>query len=354
LNGTSVTIICRGNEMKVGIFGGSFNPPHMGHVACLSTVQKKAGLDKIVVIPTCQSPLKTQVEGPTPEQRLEMVKLALQGFGNQFEVDDQEIKRGGTSYTIDTIKQYRKKIDAENLYLIVGADHLDLFNGWKEYKTLLKEVNIIFTTRPGFEIPSSKDQLPAYLQEVILEYDFNFMELTTGRNIQFVRIPDVDISASELRKKIRTARPIDKFLPLSVESYIKNNRLYANLKEKIRDYEKFTEFCAHQLFAKKAIQVRGFDLRNMSALSEFTLVTSGTSTRHTSSLAENLVQAVKDEYRIHPQSLEGLDEGRWVVVDYGSLIVHVFYDYVRQEYNIERLWRDGKDMNLKDPFIPKS
>ncbi len=339
--------------MKVGIFGGSFNPPHMGHVACLSTVQKKAGLDKIVVIPTYQSPLKTQVEGPTPEQRLEMVKLALQGFGTQFEVDPQEIKRGGTSYTIDTITEYRKKYEADDLYLIVGADHLELFSSWKDYKTLLKEANIIFTTRPGFEIPTAKEQLPAYLQEAILEYDFNFMELKTGRNIQFVRIPDVDISASELRKKIRTQRPVDKFLPLSVESYIKKNRLYSDLKEKIQDYEKFTEFCAHQLFSKKAIQVKGFDLRSFSSLSEFALVTSGTSTRHASSLADNLVQAVKDEFRIHPLSLEGMDEGRWVVVDYGSLIVHIFYDYVRQEYNIEKLWRDGVDLNLKDPFVQK-
>lgn len=339
--------------MKVGIFGGSFNPPHMGHIACLSTVQKKAGLDKIVVVPTFQSPLKTQVEGPTPEQRLEMVKLALQGFGTQFHVDDQEIKRGGTSFTIDTVKEYRKKVEADDLYLIVGADHLELFNSWKDYKELLKEVNVIFTTRPGFDIPTAKDQLPMYLQDMILEYDFNFMELKTGRNIQFIRIPDVDISASELRKRIRSAKPVDKFLPLAVESYIKNNRLYANLKEKISDYAKFTEFCAHQLFAKKAIQVKGFDLRDMASLSEFALVTSGTSTRHASSLAENLVQAVKDEFRIHPQSLEGLDEGRWVVVDYGSLIVHIFYDYVRQEYSIEKLWRHGKDLNLQDPFIQK-
>jgi nicotinate-nucleotide adenylyltransferase len=340
--------------MKVGIFGGSFNPPHMGHIASLTSVQKKAGLDKIVVIPTHQSPLKTQVEGPTPEQRLEMVKLALQGFGSQFEVDDQEIKRGGTSYTIDTIKQYRKTIDADDLYLIVGADHLDLLNSWKDYRTLLKEVNVIFTTRPGFDIPTSKDQLPTYLQDMILEYDFNFIELSTGRNIQFVRIPDVDTSASELRKMIRSGRPVEKFLPLAVESYIKSHKLYANLKDKIQDYEKFTEFCAHQLFAKKAINVKGFDLRKQEAPSEFAIVTSGTSTRHASSLAENLVQAVKDEYRIHPQSLEGLDEGRWVVIDYGSLIVHIFYDFVRQEYSIEKLWKHGRDMNLQDPFAQKS
>jgi nicotinate-nucleotide adenylyltransferase len=70
-------------------------------------------------------------------------------------------------------------------------------------------------------------------------------------------------------------------------------------------------------------------------------------------MAENVVIAVKEEYNVHPQSVEGIDEGRWVVVDYGSLIVHIFYDFVRQEYNLEGLWRDGKDMGLKDPYVGK-
>lgn len=336
--------------MKIGIFGGSFNPPHMGHINCLTTVQKKAGLDKVFVVPSCQSPLKTPIEGPTPEQRLDMIKLAIQGFGSQFEVDEQEIVRGGTSYTVDTLKSYAKKYKADDIYLIVGADHLESFDSWKDYKQILKEANLIIATRPGFEIPSSKEKLPRYLQEFILEYDFNFVELTTGRNLQFLRLQDVDVSASELRKMIRSGRPVEKFLPLSVESYIKEKNLYKASLDKVRDYEKFTEFCAHQLFSRKAINVKGFDLRKISAPSEFALVTSGTSTRHASSLAENLVRAVKDEFRLNPLSIEGVDEGRWVVVDYGSLIVHIFYDFVRQEYNIERLWKDGSDMNIKDPF----
>ncbi|MGZ4162085.1 MAG: nicotinate-nicotinamide nucleotide adenylyltransferase, partial [Neobacillus sp.] len=96
--------------MRVGIFGGSFNPPHMGHINSLVTVQKKAGLDKIHVVPAAQNPLKTQVAGPTNEQRLELVKLALNSYGKQFYVDDQEIRRGGLSYTIDTVMNLRKDI----------------------------------------------------------------------------------------------------------------------------------------------------------------------------------------------------------------------------------------------------
>ncbi|HWU42544.1 MAG TPA: ribosome silencing factor, partial [Bdellovibrio sp.] len=70
---------------------------------------------------------------------------------------------------------------------------------------------------------------------------------------------------------------------------------------------------------------------------------------HAAAMAENIVLAVKEEYNIHPQSVEGIDEGRWVLVDYGSLIIHLFYDFVRQEYNLEKLWKDGKDLGFTDP-----
>lgn len=335
--------------MRVGIFGGSFNPPHMGHINSLLTVQKKAGLDKIHVIPAAQNPLKMQVEGPTAQQRYDLVKLALNSYGKQFFVDDQEIQRGGLSYTIDTVMNLRKEIDPEDLFLIIGADQFEEFSQWKDYQKILTEANLIVTTRPGWDIPQEIDELPEYLKALVAEYDFNFIELTTGRNVQFIRLQDIEVSASEVRKLLRTGRPVDKVLPLSVEGYIRDNQLYRAIGEKVGDFEKFTAFCSNILFSKKAIQVRGFDLTGLSAPTEFALIASGTSTRHAVSLAENVVDAVKEEYNVLPLSVEGIDEGRWVLVDYGSLIVHVFYDFVRQEYSLEKLWKDGRELTLKDP-----
>jgi nicotinate-nucleotide adenylyltransferase len=337
--------------MRVGIFGGSFNPPHMGHINSLITVQKKAGLDKVHVIPAAQNPLKMEVEGPSAEQRLELVKQALNTYGKQFFVDDQEIRRGGLSYTIDTVMSLRKSIDPEDLYLIIGADQFEELSQWKDYQKILTEANLIVTTRPGWDIPQEADELPEYLKALVAEYDFNFIELKTGRNVQFIRLNDIEVSASEVRKLLRTGRPVEKVLPLSVESYIREHGLYRPIGDKVGNFEKFTTFCANVLFSKKAIQVRGFDLTSVSAPSEYTLIASGTSTRHAAAMAENVVQAVKEEYNVLPQSVEGVDEGRWVVIDYGSLIIHVFYDFVRQEYSLEKLWKDGKDLNLKDPYV---
>lgn len=335
--------------MRVGIFGGSFNPPHMGHLNSLQTVLKKAGLDQIRVIPAAQNPLKIPIEGPTPDQRLEMTKLALNGWGKEFVVDDQEIKRGGKSFTIDTVKSIRKTVDADDLYLIIGMDKLDELEQWKNSSDLLKETNLIVTSRPGFHFPQSEDELPEFIRKEVAEFDFNFIELKTGRNIQFLKLDDVAVSGSELRKWIRIGKNVSKYIPLAVETFLKENKIYKTSGERVKDYAQFTQFCANSLFAKKAIQVRGFDLRSMSAPSEFTIVASGTSTRHAASLGENLMKAVKEEYNVFPQSVEGVDEGRWVVIDYGTVIIHIFYDFIRQEYSIEKLWTDAKDMGLKEP-----
>lgn len=339
--------------MKIGIFGGSFNPPHNGHINALQTVASKFGLKKIHVVPAAQNPLKTPVEGPTPEQRLELTRLAFAQYGDQYEIDDQEIKRGGKSYTIDTIMNLRKTYEAQDLFLIVGADKFEELAQWKDYQKILTETNLVVTTRPGYDMPETLEEMPGFLKPLVAEFDFNFIELNTGRSIQFITLRDIEISSSEVRKWLRTGKPVEKYLPLSVESYIKEHKLYRNLGDRIGDFTKFTEFCADVLFAKKGINVRGFDLTKIAAPSEYTLIASGTSTRHASSMAENVVMAVKEEYNVLPQSVEGIDEGRWVLVDYGSLIIHLFYDFVRQEYSLENLWREGADLGLKDPYVGK-
>lgn len=331
---------------KIGIFGGSFNPPHVGHINVVTTVKKKLGLDLVHIIPAAQNPLKHPIEGASPEHRLEMTRLAFSTYGESIIVDDREIKRGGKSYSIDTITELSALYPGDSLNLIMGNDIFEELGDWKDFAKILSLVNVIVVSRPGADLPESKEELPKFLQAFAKEFEFNIVELSTGKNIQFLALEDIEISAADLRKKIRAQRNTEKFLPLSVESYIKEHHLYQAIGPKVGDYEKFTRFCADFLNSKKAIAVRAFDLRELPAPTEFTLIASGTSTRHSGSLAENLIQAVKEEYGVYPQSLEGLSEGRWVLVDYGSLIVHVFYDYARQEYQLEQLWKAGKELTL--------
>ena len=333
---------------RVGVFGGTFNPFHRGHLACIESARARLNLDRIFVVPTARNPLKAPVEGPTDEQRIEMAKLGIESL-EYASIDDQEIRRGGPSYAIETISAYAKVVAPENLHLIVGADQFESFDKWKDYGRILELANLAVIARPRHEAPFSADDMPLGLRPLVAEFDRSFAQLTSGRHIEFLRVPTLDVSATDVRKRLRTSRGVDRSLTIPVEDYIRGNGLYGPLGPKIGDFEEFTRFCAGALFDRKAIAVRGFDLRGGEAAADFTLVASGTSTRHASSLADNVMRAVKDEFNVLPQSVEGLGEGRWALLDYGALIVHVFYDFVRQEYRIEDLWRSGRDMRLVDP-----
>jgi nicotinate-nucleotide adenylyltransferase len=334
------------NDLRVGIFGGTFSPLHTGHINVVQTVRSRIGLDLISVVPAAQNPHKGPTEGPTDTQRVKMLEIGLQDF-DFVDIDLQEIKRGGVSYAIETVRDYAKRIKKENLYLIIGLDQFEKLDTWKDYEEILSLTNVIVVSRPGHQMPFSLEDLPAGIQKLTSAFDRSYIQLNTGLGIEFLRLHDIDVSSTNVRKYLRSGRGTDRELTIPVETFLRDNKIYGPLKERIGDYEKFAKFCGAVLNDKKAINVRGFDLRKVDGgAAEFTLVASGTSTRHAASLAENVMRAVKEEFNVHPQSIEGLMEGRWVLLDYGSLIVHVFYDYVRQEYRLEELWKNSMPLTI--------
>lgn len=323
---------------KIAVFGGSFNPPHQGHINSAQVIQRLLGFAKFIVVPTGENPLKPMTDGPTDAERLEMTKLAFQGLGSKFVIDAQEIERKGPSYTFETLKNIAKtEVDAD-LHFVIGLDQLKTFGLWKNPEKIVQIANLVVTSRPDFTVPKTIEDLPTWFQEQAEKFEFNRVYFHSGKYMQFVQLPDVEVSSTEVRKALRSKKSVGHYIPLALENYIKEKKLYQPIDHQIRDYREMTRFIAKVLDEKKAIQVRSFDLSKASAPSEFAIVGSGTSTRHAVSLSENLVKEVKEEFGVWPQSVEGLTEGRWVLVDYGNLIVHIFYDFVRQEYSIEKLW----------------
>ncbi len=331
---------------KVGIFGGTFNPIHFGHINSLVTVMEKLKLDKVFVVPTSQNPLREAVSDVAPEQRLEMVKMALGDYAPQVEVDDSEIEKGGVSYTVDTVKKYAKKFPKSQLYFICGLDAFETFDKWKNYKKILETAHLIVTSRPGSQWPTIKEDCPKGLQELMAKFSPYEISLKTKKKIFFVALNDKDISASDIRKKIKLGQKVDRFIPLSVEKFLLSNDVYPQLKQKISNYEEFAKFCAYKIDEKKGYQIKVFDLRPLKGVCEYSVVASGTSTRHAMTLGQNIREAVKEEYGVNPIAVDGFSEGRWVVLDYGALIVHIFYDFVRQEYRLEDLWKKGAELSL--------
>jgi nicotinate-nucleotide adenylyltransferase len=193
--------------MKNGIFGGTFNPPHYGHLIVAEFIREEVGLDKIIFIPCSIPPHKQNNEYlsqiASPEHRFEMVKLAITG-NKFFEVSDIEINRGGVSYTIDTVNYFVSNFPEEKFYLLIGADQFAEFHTWRKPDEIVQKVNLIVFNRPGFVIPKTE-----------------FSRFAT-----FITIPNIEISASTIRKRIRHGKSIKYLVPPAVEEYILANKLY--------------------------------------------------------------------------------------------------------------------------------
>lgn len=323
---------------KVGFFGGNFEPFHYGHLNSMLSVAEMLELDEVRCIPAAKSPLRVQTQGSTPEQRMDMLKLGIRGHEDMIKIDTRELDRGGVSYTIDTLESYLKEHGENEIYLIIGMDQFLKFDQWKSFDKILSLVNLVVTSRPGMELPYSLEDWPLPLRNLVGDADSKEAMLKSGKTIHFVRLADVDASGTEIRRKIRFGQSVQALLPPSVDEYIRAHKLYETVQKSIGDFQKFAEYCSKVLTEKGGVNVQTYDLRDKSAPAEFTVICSGTSTRHATALAEHIMREVKKDFGVWPESIEGQVEGRWIVVDYGALIIHTFYDFVRNEYRLEELW----------------
>ena len=333
--------------IKRALFGGTFNPPHIGHINAIETVKDRLSLDRVVVVPAFKSPLKEDTGlDVSPQQRLEMLRLGFDEDQEYIEVSDFELNRPSDSYTVETVKEMQKLYPEDDLYLVIGADQFEQFDRWKQFEDILSAVHLVVTSRPGHRLPRVKEQYAEGLQPFVDAIDRDFVMLSTGKHIHFIRREDIDVSSSDIRKKLRTGQSVARYLPPMVEDYIRERDLFHISAPKVTNYEDLAKFCATRLDDKKALNVMGFDLRGLELPTEYALVASGTSMKHASSLAENMVMDVKAEFGLSPFGVEGKGNSDWVVIDYGSLLVHVFYDYVRAKYNLEGLWQEAKPLKM--------
>jgi len=189
--------------MKLGLFGGSFDPVHIGHLLVAQAAREELALDRVFFIPTAQSPFKPASAPAPAAERLRLLRLALAGQ-SACEVDDQEIRRGGVSYTVDTVRQYAGRFPGAALYCLVGADQAPQLHLWREAASLAALVEFLVIPRPG-EPPAA---LPPHFR---------------GRALRGFPIA---ISSSQIRQRIKSGASISSLVPPAVEEAIRNNRLY--------------------------------------------------------------------------------------------------------------------------------
>ena len=191
---------------KLGILGGTFDPIHIGHLAIAREARDRLDLGRVLFIPSFAPPHKEQDSVAAAEERLAMVRLAVQGE-DRFEASDMEIRRGGRSYTVQTLREVAGNLPVGELpYLITGADSLIEVVAWREVDEVFRLCRFVGVTRPGFDIAQAPE---AYRRQALI---------LTG--------PHVDVSSTGLRNRIAEGRPIRGLVPDSVEAYIHDRGLY--------------------------------------------------------------------------------------------------------------------------------
>ena len=213
--------------MKVGIFGGTFDPIHWGHLRSAEEVSEAFSLDRVLFIPTARPPHKRGQTMAPPRDRLAMVRLAV-ADNPRFMVSTVEIRRPGISYSIDTLRDFTSKNRRKDTYyFILGLDAFREIDTWKDFQQLFLLCNFIVTSRPG-----SRDSQPLRGTSVAVRrlfcYDSTgkFQRHRSGTTLHFLKLTDFGISASSIRVKVNQGKSIRYLLPASVEAYIKERGLY--------------------------------------------------------------------------------------------------------------------------------
>lgn len=325
---------------KVGVFGGTFSPIHYGHINSIVNVMKKMDLDSVRVIPAYQSPGKDFIESPSPEDRLKLVELGLSDYEELVQVDRSELDRKGVSYSVDTLRALIEKEPETEFYLIIGLDQFKNFDRWKEFYEILNLSHLVVTSRPGYNFPFEISDFPDGLKDHIVDFDGYVATLQNGKQINFLRLKDYDMSSSDIRKKVRLNQSINKFVPIEVETYILDNELYSFNEAVDYDSEDLLKEIKSQLDELGGHKPLAFDMRNENQITDFNVVASSQSKRANQMLAENMIEKIKSSLGVRPLGVDGKEEANWIVVDYGSVIVHLFYENLRHEYNLEALWGD--------------
>lgn len=204
--------------MKVGIFGGTFDPPHVGHLLVASDACDALELDRLVFVPNARQPLKTGAHQSLPEDRLAMVRLAV-ASDPRFEVDPLEVERGGVSYSVDTLEAMAERGPDDERFFLVGADVGATFSQWKAPRRIaaLARLAVLDRTVDGSDVATTEESTRAAFAAA------------TGPEIPppvMLRSRRVDVSSTEIRARVREGRSIHGFVPDAVARFIHERGLY--------------------------------------------------------------------------------------------------------------------------------
>ncbi len=312
----------------MGVLGGTFDPVHRGHVVLARAALKCARLDLVLVLPAGEPPHRGQPKASAAD-RFEMCRLALAGE-DRIEVSDSELRRPGASYTVDTLRGLQAERTGDELHLILGWDAARDLPSWKEWDEVLRLARLVIVNRPGLPGPSLQDLRASGI---------------SPRRALICRQSTPDIRASDIRRHLarHEGEPAADGLAPPVAAYIREKHLYGG------DMPESPELPSRQLAellvsaaeSKQAWDPVIIDLAGKTTMADYMVICDGETDRQLRAIAQEMIDQAR-ERRIRPFSASGLDAAAgWILLDFDSVLAHVFLPGERSYYDLEALWQAG-------------
>jgi nicotinate-nucleotide adenylyltransferase len=218
--------------MKIGIFGGTFNPIHNCHLRIAKQVWRRMKLDRVVFVPSGHPPHKPEAMIQAPQNRLTLVRLAI-ADSPYFDLSDQEVSRSGKSYAIETVEAFRQQYPGAEIFFILGVDAFLEIDSWRDVERLIRICHFVVVSRQGFSF-QQLEKLKRPIQAdtpSLLALDRGRIRkkeilLKSGKTLFLLKLPPCPISSTQVREQLKARQDMKNLLPESVKSYILKNRLY--------------------------------------------------------------------------------------------------------------------------------
>ena len=316
-------------DKLIGIFGGTFNPIHLGHLSAMKLLCEQVAFDTVHWVLSAKPPHKESVS-VSAKHRFKMLELAVGGV-SKYIADDCEIKRDEKSYTIDTVCAFQNQYPDSQLCLIIGGDSLLNLASWHRYQELLDMVNWAVMNRPGYQ-----QKLPDELAQRLVATPNELLSQSGGK-IWVFEDSQYSISSTQLRAELLSSTSDNltkEFLPKAVFSYIQEQQLYKISPMKPNQIKDQVVDALEQV---KGVDISVIDINEISDFADYMVVASGTSDTHVKALARSASDSLRKQGVI-PLNEDGADVGEWVLVDFGDVVLHVMRPEVREYYDLEKLW----------------
>lgn len=344
-----MTDISATNASVIGIFGGTFDPVHKGHLASVDLLSAYLGLARVHWVLSARPPHKDQLSASV-KHRFEMLQRALSErnadnvksvSATEYIADPTEIQRTQKSYTIDTVEIFAARFPEAKLCVIIGSDSLHNIHSWHRSEELLEKVHWVVMNRPGYRLAA-----PPELSQRVVTTPSQLMA-KPGHILLFEQ-SNHEISSTQLRAELiksqgYTAELIKQFLPSAVINYIRAQQLY---KIETMNAEQIKDQVIDSLENVKAKDIRVIEISDISDFADFMVVASGTSDTHVKALARETSTNLRQQ-GVKPLNEDGGDIGEWVLVDFGDVVLHVMRPEVRAYYDLEKLWDEDVRNMLK-------